>query len=144
MVLRFTKEEFAARLVENQDLGISKDSALDRHGEQASESGAQPPEHKYRARRTVLGDGRKYPSGKQARYAQELDLRVKAGEVLWYLEEVPFRLPGGVKYRLDVLEFHADGTVHLVEVKGKKTAKTMTTKTATKTMRCWSSTSRPE
>lgn len=76
--------------------------------------------HKFHAVPTEYG-GRKYPSKKQAQYAQELELRIKAGEVLFYLEEVPFRLPGGIIYRLDFMEFWANGEVHLVETKGMKT-----------------------
>lgn len=50
-------------------------------------------------------NGRVYPSKKQATYAQQLDLLVKAGRMSFYLEEVPFRLPGGTVHRLDFIEF---------------------------------------
>ncbi len=35
-----------------------------------------------------------YPSKKHAKYAAELELRKAAGEVAYWLEEVPFKLPG--------------------------------------------------
>ena len=73
--------------------------------------------HKFHAKPTEF-NGRVYPSKAQARYAQELELRKRAGEVLFWLEEVPFVLPGGIKYRLDFLEFWTNGEVHCVEVKG--------------------------
>ena len=76
--------------------------------------------HKFNAQRTEYA-GRRYPSKKQANYAQELDLRVKANEVLFYLEEVPFRLPGGVVYRADFIEFWVNGEVHIVDTKGYRT-----------------------
>ena len=79
-----------------------------------------PISHKFHAKPTEFG-GRTYPSKAQARYAQELELRKRAGEVLFWLEEVPFGLPGGIKYRLDFLEFWANGEVHCVEVKGMDT-----------------------
>ena len=77
-------------------------------------------EHKFHAQRTEY-DGAQYASKKEAHYAQELDLRVRAGEVVFYLRQVPFHLPGGVIYRVDFAEFWADGTVHFVDVKGMRT-----------------------
>jgi hypothetical protein len=49
-------------------------------------------------------DGIKFHSKLEARYYVELELRKKAHEVLFYLRQVPFPLPGGVVYRLDFLE----------------------------------------
>jgi Protein of unknown function (DUF1064) len=49
-------------------------------------------------------DGIKFHSKLEARYYVELELRRKAKEVLYFLRQVPFPLPGGVVYRLDFLE----------------------------------------
>lgn len=76
--------------------------------------------HKYKAAATSL-DGILFPSKKEARYYVELKLRVKAGEVIFFLRQTPLHLPGNVKYVVDFQEFHADGTVHFVDVKGMKT-----------------------
>ena len=76
--------------------------------------------HKFHAKPTEFR-GRVYPSKIQARYAQQLELRKQAGEILFWLEEVPFKLPGGIKYYLDFMEFWASGEVHCVEVKGMDT-----------------------
>lgn len=76
--------------------------------------------HKYSAQ-TVVIDGIRFASRKEGRYYQDLELRKKAGEVLYYLRQVPFHLPGGVTYRVDFQEFHADGSVHYVDVKGMQT-----------------------
>lgn len=76
--------------------------------------------HKFNAVPTEH-DGIRYDSKKEARYAQELGLRIKAGEVIFYLRQVPIDLQGGVKYRVDFVEFWADGTVHFVDCKGMKT-----------------------
>jgi len=73
--------------------------------------------HKYSAIRTEH-DGFKFDSKKEGRYYQELKLRVNAGEVVFFLMQVPFHLPGNVKYVVDFQEFHADGTTHFVDVKG--------------------------
>lgn len=49
-------------------------------------------------------DGLKFHSKLEARYYVELELRRKAKEVLFYLRQVTFPLPGGVVYRLDFME----------------------------------------
>lgn len=76
--------------------------------------------HKYNAVRTE-SDGISFDSKKEARYYQQLKLRVSCGEVLFFLRQVPLHLPGGVRYVVDFQEFHADGTVHFVDVKGVQT-----------------------
>lgn len=57
---------------------------------------------KYRNEPTVLDEVR-YDSKLEARCAAWHDLRVKAGEILWWTRQVPFRLEGGVVYRADFL-----------------------------------------
>lgn len=76
--------------------------------------------HKFRAVPTDL-DGIKFASKAEARYYAQLKLRQAAGEVVFFLRQTPFHLPGGVKYVADFLEFHADGTCHVVDVKGMET-----------------------
>lgn len=76
--------------------------------------------HKYNAVQTIR-DGIKFPSKKEARWYDELKLRVKAGEVVFFLRQVPFHLPGGVKYVCDFVEFWANSEVHIIETKGVKT-----------------------
>lgn len=76
--------------------------------------------HKYNAKKTEV-DGIRFDSKKEARYYQDLLLRQRAGEVVFFLRQTAFHLPGGVVYRIDFQEFHSDGTVHFVDVKGMKT-----------------------
>jgi len=76
--------------------------------------------HKFKAVQ-VIYDGIKFPSKKEGNYYLELKLRVKAGEVVFFLRQVPFDLPGNTKYFVDFQEFWADGTVHFVDAKGVKT-----------------------
>lgn len=78
------------------------------------------PRHKFNAQRTEA-NGIKFDSKKEARYYQALLIRVRAGQVLFFLRQVPIDLPGNVKYRVDFQEFHADGSVHFVDVKGMET-----------------------
>ena len=83
--------------------------------------------HKYRVSankqaRTV--DGIIFPSLKEARYYAELKLRVNAGEVLFFLRQVPFHLPPAfpiTKYVCDFMEFWSDGSVHIIDTEGFKT-----------------------
>jgi hypothetical protein len=76
--------------------------------------------HKYHATRTEC-DGIKFDSKKEAAYYGKLKMLKQAGEVLFFLRQVPFHLPGGVTYRVDFQEFHADGTIRFVDVKGMQT-----------------------
>lgn len=80
-----------------------------------------PAKSKYNAKATVV-DGMRFDSKKEATYYSELKIRVGAGKVLMFLRQVPFHLPGGVRYVVDFQEFHADGTIHFIDVKGMQTA----------------------
>lgn len=76
-------------------------------------------ESKYHAVLTEAA-GMKFASKKEARYYLELVCRQKAGEVLYFHTQIPIRLPGNTKYVVDFQEFHADGSVHYVDVKGRR------------------------
>lgn len=76
--------------------------------------------HKFQARPTEC-DEIKFQSKKEARYYQHLKIRQETKEVVFFLRQVPFHLPGNVVYRIDFVEFHKDGTVHFVEIKGFET-----------------------
>jgi len=76
--------------------------------------------HKFNARPTVA-DGIRFDSKKEARYYHDLKLLQQVGEIVFFLRQVPFHLPGGVVYRCDFQEFHKDGTVRFVDVKGVQT-----------------------
>jgi Protein of unknown function (DUF1064) len=76
--------------------------------------------HKFHAQPTEV-EGIKFPSKKEAHYFGELFLAQKAGELLFFLRQVPFHLPGGIVYRVDFAEFWKNGEVRFVDVKGYKT-----------------------
>jgi hypothetical protein len=76
--------------------------------------------HKFNAKPTAVDEIR-FASKAEARYYGELKIRQASGEVLFFLMQVPFHLPGKTKYVVDFVEFRADGTVHFVDVKGKET-----------------------
>ena len=76
--------------------------------------------HKFKAKQTIR-DGIKFPSKLEALYYDHLNLLIKAGEVVFFLRQVPFYLPGGVKYVVDYQVFYTDGTVAFIDVKGLET-----------------------
>jgi len=77
--------------------------------------------HKYKAKPCEL-DGIKFASKLEARYYAQQKLRIAAGEIIFSLRQVAFDLPGNTRYFCDFLEFHADGSVHVVDTKGVETA----------------------
>jgi hypothetical protein len=76
--------------------------------------------HKFNAARTER-DGLSFSSKLEAAYYDKLKLFQSAGKVLFFLRQVPFHLPGGVRYVVDFQVFYADGTVEFVDVKGMET-----------------------
>jgi len=78
------------------------------------------PQHKYKAKPTEL-DGIRFDSKKEAQYYQQLKLRRQAGDIVFFLRQVPFHLPGGVVLRVDFQVFDSDGNVRFIDTKGYKT-----------------------
>ena len=76
--------------------------------------------HKFNAKLTEL-HGIKFSSKKEANYYLQLLLRQKAGEVLFFLRQIPIHLDAGIKYIVDFQVFKSDGTVEFIDVKGMKT-----------------------
>ncbi len=69
---------------------------------------------------TVERGGLKMKSKKQAKRFDDLVLLRETGEVLYFLYEVPFRMPG-TTYWADFVVFWADGRVTIEDVKGYRT-----------------------
>lgn len=76
---------------------------------------------KYGNKKTVV-DGFTFDSKKEAAYYGQLKLLQRAGDVAMFLRQVPFHLPGGVKYVADFVVFYTAGVVEVVDVKGVRTA----------------------
>ena len=76
--------------------------------------------HKFKAK-PVDDGGFKFASTLEWKYFKHLQLLQKAGEVLFFLQQVPIRLPGGTKYVVDYQIFTSDGRVRFVDVKGIST-----------------------
>lgn len=77
--------------------------------------------HKYKAKRTER-DGQKFSSMLESRYFDYLNILQKAGEIVFFLRQVPMHLPAGVKYVVDFLVFYEDGHCEFVDVKGMETS----------------------
>lgn len=75
---------------------------------------------KYRNTPTIV-DGIRFPSKREARCYEQLKLRVVAGEVAYFLRQVPLYLPGGTRYVVDFQVFEANGCVHYIDAKGRAT-----------------------
>lgn len=66
-------------------------------------------------------EGVRFDSKKEGKYWQGLMLARRSGDLLFALRQAPFHLPGGIVYRVDFVEFWANGEVRFVDVKGFKT-----------------------
>ena len=65
---------------------------------------------KYGNRRVEV-DGLKFDSAHEAKVYQELMLRVKAGELKCVIRQVPFDLPGGIRYIADFVTIAPDMSI---------------------------------
>lgn len=77
--------------------------------------------HKFKAK-AVNDDGHRFPSTLEWKYFTHLKLLEKSGEIVFFLRQVPFHLPGGVKYVVDYQIFYRDGSIQFVDVKGVETS----------------------
>ena len=66
-------------------------------------------------------DGKKFPSKAERAHYDKLRLLQKAGQILFFIRQVPFDLPGDNKYVADFMVFYADGTASVQDVKGVET-----------------------
>ncbi len=66
-------------------------------------------------------DGMRFHSKLEARYYDMLKKIQSTGEVLFFLRQIPFDLPGKVKYVCDYQIFWKNGDVSFIDVKGRDT-----------------------
>lgn len=78
---------------------------------------AKAKKSKFRNIRCRSSDGIDFASQLERDYYEQLLLRQKAGDVLWFILQPTFLLEGGVKYRGDFLIVRSDG-VDIVDTKG--------------------------
>lgn len=71
-------------------------------------------------------DGETLDSRHEARIYKMLRMECKAGKHLGLGRQVPFYLPGGVKYIADFVTLEADGTYTVIDAKSEATRKDKT------------------
>ena len=76
--------------------------------------------HKFNAIQSEA-DGIKFASKKERRRYLELTKKQACGDIAFFLNQVPIRLSGGVKYICDFLVFWTSGEVTFEDVKGYRT-----------------------
>lgn len=76
--------------------------------------------HKFHAK-PCESDGIKFASKKERSYFHALKILQEKGEVLFFLRQVPFFLPGNTKYVCDFQVFYSNGEVAFIDVKGVET-----------------------
>jgi hypothetical protein len=76
--------------------------------------------HKFKAVRCEKDDI-KFPSKAEKRYYETLKILQRSGEIVFFLRQPRFDLPGGVKYIADFQIFWANGEVEFIDVKGYDT-----------------------
>ena len=97
-------------------------------------SDEKPTQSKYRNKRTEQ-NGHVYASKAEAARAAGLALMLRANEIRGYFEQVPFNLPGGVKYVADFVVLDNGGTWHVEDVKSPATEKNAVYRLKRKQMR---------
>lgn len=92
--------------------------------EPSRQAGLDDPKRKrskYGSKRVDF-DGFRFDSKREAAYYARLVLLQQSGDVRFFLRQVPFHLPGGVRYVVDFLVVWKDGRLEFVDVKGYPTA----------------------
>jgi hypothetical protein len=78
---------------------------------------------KYRNVKTVV-DGITFDSRLEAARYDQLRLLQKAGQVLWFIMQAPFKLPGNITYRADFLIVWNDSGLKRVSIEDCKGCRT--------------------
>lgn len=84
---------------------------------------AKPKKSKYLNIRCQSSDGKNFGSRLERDFYEQLLLRWKAGDVLWFVRQPRFDLEGGVEYRADFLVVSPGGVVEVIDTKGVETQK---------------------
>ncbi|MEN8236115.1 MAG: DUF1064 domain-containing protein [Pseudomonadota bacterium] len=76
--------------------------------------------HKFHAKPTNI-DGIRFASKLEARYYSKLKAFQEAGELVFFLRQAPFHLPGNTRYVVDFVEFWKNGDITFTDCKGLET-----------------------
>lgn len=119
--LRWTQEQFEqhqARQRKGGGVGVgeSRDSSSSSR-DPVGQPAPSPPRSKYRSRIAHV-DGIRFDSILEADHYLELKHERAAGQIRYFLRQVPFHLPGGVIYRADFGVCNLDGSMKFRDTKG--------------------------
>lgn len=76
--------------------------------------------HKFKSIKSEY-DGFKFDSKLEGAYYNHLKVLQRIGDVVFFLRQVPFHLPGNVTYKVDFQVFYSSGDIRFVDVKGMET-----------------------
>ena len=113
MALRMSEEEYRELLERRKGQHVTTP---------ATGSDDKPKRQKYGNTRVEI-DGIKFDSKHEAMIYKELMLRKQAGEIMAVLRQVPFDLPGGIKYYADFCIIMPDHTIQVIDAKSEATRK---------------------
>jgi hypothetical protein len=82
---------------------------------------AAPNPRKYRNEPSYSVDEKRFDSKLERDYYEQLVLRWEAGDIRWFIRQVPFELEGGVVYRADFLVVTTAGDLEVVDTTGLMT-----------------------
>ncbi|MBR3741445.1 MAG: DUF1064 domain-containing protein [Clostridia bacterium] len=132
MALRMTEEEYAAFLRRNNSPlhpGITPRTP--------APTTPPPKRSKYGNKRVEI-DGKIFDSQHEATVYQELMMRVRAGELRTVLRQVPFDLPGNIRYFADFVTIDKDMRITVYDAKSEATRKNRVYINKKKQMKaCW-------
>lgn len=116
MGLRMSEQEYAEFLQRNKRRSSTMGNT--------NNAGAEAPakRSKYGNRRTEA-DGMKFDSQHEAEVYRQLTLAARGGEYCAVLRQVPFQLPGGIKYIADFVTLELDRSYTVWDAKSAATAK---------------------
>ena len=120
MALRLSEEEFAAL---QRRRGLMRCAAPSPSGVSVTDMDEKPKRQKYGNRKLTV-DGMKFDSQHEADvYFGILLPSWKCGTYKLLARQVPFDLPGGIKYIADFLTVSVDGHVSVIDAKSEATRK---------------------
>ena len=134
MSLRLTEEEYAALMARRNPSGAARhlpltgaaDPSAHAHIPSPGAADATAPAGKRGSKygnRRVEVDGKRFDSQHEAEVYGALMLRHRAGELRLVLRQVPFDLPGGIRYFADFLIVDTAGRLEVIDAKSEATRK---------------------
>lgn len=122
MTLRLTEEEYA-EMMRRREGDTSPGAAPDLRKPVKGRTLGEAKRGKYGNRRVEI-DGMKFDSRHEADYYLGVLLpRWRAGELRLLARQVPFDLPGGIRYVADFVTVDRDGSVSVIDAKSEATKK---------------------